>query len=103
VLDILPASIAASTRSVAQPIHVGDMRLADLRRLMNTNGHSAEFRGEGTLLVDGIIAVKKLSSGKIIVEGVPVNTVAAMTTWTSDSFTRVRRQIYEGLAVVAAG
>jgi cleavage and polyadenylation specificity factor subunit 2 len=103
VLDMLPASLAASTRSVAQPIHVGDMRLADLRRIMGASGHSAEFRGEGTLLVDGIIAVRKLASGKIIVEGVPVNTVAAITTRTSDSFTRVKRQIYEGLAVVAAG
>ena len=103
ILDTLPASVAASTRSVAQPIHVGDMRLADLRRIMNMNGHTAEFRGEGTLLVDGIIAVKKLSSGRIIVEGVPVNTVAQMTTRTSDSFTRVKQQIYDGLAVVAAG
>ena len=103
ILDTLPASIAASTRSVTQPIHVGDMRLADLRRIMNANGHSAEFRGEGTLLVDGIIAVKKLTSGKIIVEGVPVNTVAQMTTRMSDSFTRVKQQIYQGLAVVAAG
>lgn len=103
ILDTLPASLAASTRSVAQPIHVGDMRLADLRRIMSMSGHTAEFRGEGTLLVDGIIAVRKLTSGKIIVEGVPVNTVASMTTRTSDSFTRVKQQIYEGLAVVAAG
>ncbi len=103
ILDTLPASIAASTRSVAQPIHVGDMRLADLRRIMNANGHSAEFRGEGTLLVDGIIGVKKLASGRITVEGVPVNTVAQMTTRTSDSFTRVKQQIYQGLAVVATG
>lgn len=103
ILDTLPASIAASTRSVAQAIHVGDMRLADLRRIMNANGHSAEFRGEGTLLVDGIIAVKKLASGKITLEGVPVNTVAQMTTRTSDSFTRVKQQIYQGLAVVATG
>lgn len=100
LLDILPASLAASTRSVTQAIHVGDLRLADLRRLIALEGHLAEFRGEGTLLVDGMIAVKKLSSGKIIVEGVPVS---GMTPKAADNFTRVKRKIYDGLAVVAAG
>ena len=103
ILDTLPPSLAASTRSMTQPIHVGDMRLADLRRIMNVDGHSAEFRGEGTLLVDSMIAVRKLASGKIIVEGAPVNSVAAMTTRAADSFTEVKQKIYAGLAVVAAG
>lgn len=100
LLDVLPASLAASTRSVTQAIHVGDLRLADLRRIIAMEGHLAEFRGEGTLLVDGMIAVKKLSSGKIIVEGVPVG---GMTPKAADNFTRVKRKIYDGLAVVAAG
>lgn len=99
VLDTLPPALAAATRSVTQPIHVGDMRLAELRRLMNMAGHNAEFRGEGTLLVDGMIAVRKLGSGKIIVEGAPVNSL----TRNSDSFTQVKQRIYERLAVVAAG
>lgn len=104
VLDTMPSVLAASTRSVAMPIHVGDLRLADLRRLMSAAGHMAEFRGEGTLLIDGTIAVRKLTTGKIVVEGIPVNAVAAMTaTRQPDSFTQVRRKIYEGLAVVAAG
>lgn len=102
VLDVLPPSFAASTRSVTQAIHVGDLRLADLRRLVAMDGHLAEFRGEGTLLVDGMIAVKKLSSGKIIVEGVPVS-ASAMTPNAVDNFTRVKQKIYDGLAVVAAG
>lgn len=102
VLDVLPASLAASTRSVSHAIHVGDLRLADLRRLVAMDGHLAEFRGEGTLLVDGMIAVKKLSSGKIIVEGIPVS-ASSMTPHTMDNFTRVKRKIYDGLAVVAAG
>ena len=103
VLDTLPATLAASTRSVTQPIHVGDMRLADLRRLLTSKGHAAEFRGEGTILVDGIILVRKLVSGKIIVEGAPVNTVPSMPNRILDSFNHVKQQIYEGLAVVAAG
>ena len=31
VLHVLPSALVASTRSVAQPIHVGDIRLADLQ------------------------------------------------------------------------
>lgn len=104
VLDTMPSNIAASTRSVAMPIHVGDLRLADLRRLMSAAGHNAEFRGEGTLLIDSAIAVRKLTTGKIVVEGIPVNAVAAVTaTRQPDSFNQVKRKIYEGLAVVAAG
>ncbi|KAL2428563.1 Cleavage factor two protein 2 [Exophiala dermatitidis] len=101
VLDVLPASLAASTRSVTQPIHVGDLRLADLRRIIAMDGHVAEFRGEGTLLVDGTVVVKKLATGKIIVEGIPANG-SAMTRSAADNYTRVKRKVYEGLAVVAA-
>lgn len=104
VLDTMPSVLAASTRSVAMPVHVGDLRLADLRRLMSAAGHAAEFRGEGTLLIDGTIAVRKLTTGRIVVEGIPINAVAAMTAVRQpDSFTQVKRKIYEGLAVVAAG
>ena len=34
LLDLMPATMAAATRTVAQPLHVGDLRLADLRHLM---------------------------------------------------------------------
>ncbi|OAL30043.1 hypothetical protein AYO20_08947 [Fonsecaea nubica] len=101
VLDVLPASLAASTRSVSHAIHVGDLRLADLRRMIALDGHVAEFRGEGTLLVDGMIAVRKLGTGRIILEGVPVSSTA-MTPSKMDDFTRVKQKIYDGLAVVAA-
>ena len=96
VLDAIPASVAASIRDVAQPIHVGDLRLQDLRRIMKEAGHSANFRGEGTLLIDELIAVRKLPTGRVVVEGPPVR-------GNVDSFTRVKRMIYDGLAVVAAG
>jgi cleavage and polyadenylation specificity factor subunit 2 len=98
LLDMLPASIAASTRSVNQPIHVGDLRLADLRKILQASGHTAEFRGEGTLLVDGMVAVRKSGTGRIEVEG-GVMGVARRPA----SFYEVKRTIYEGLAVVAGG
>ncbi|KAJ9663551.1 hypothetical protein H2198_000817 [Neophaeococcomyces mojaviensis] len=100
VLDALPLNVAASTRTATQPIHVGDLRLADLRRLMRDGGHSAVFRGEGTLLIDDMVAVRKLASGRITVEGSPISSTQRPD---AESFRHVKRKIYEGLAVVAAG
>jgi cleavage and polyadenylation specificity factor subunit 2 len=102
VLDVVPTNMATAVRSVAQPFHVGDLRLADLRKLMNANGMQAEFRGEGVLVINGTVAVRKTATGQIEIDGGaygnldPRNNDAA-------TFSRVRRQIYEGLAVVAGG
>ncbi|KAF3393620.1 Cleavage and polyadenylation specificity factor subunit 2 [Talaromyces pinophilus] len=102
ILDVLPASIAAGTRSMARPLHVGDLRLADLRKLMIAAGHKAEFRGEGTLLIDGMVAVRKSSTGTIEVEA-SVQSSASDRRGQAGSFLAVKRKIYEGLAVVAGG
>ena len=101
-LDVLPPNMAAATRSVSQPVHVGDLRLADLRRILQTTGHNAEFRGEGTLLIDGLVAVRKSLGGQIEVEGVGL---AGPETFrrTDGPFQIVRQRIYEGLAVIAGG
>lgn len=100
VLDVVPANMAAATRSVAQPLHVGDLRLADLRKIMQASGYTAEFRGEGTLLIDGMIAVRKTGTGKIEVEGA-LNLHGPRQP--EGTFYAVRRKIYEGLAIVAGG
>ena len=103
VLESVPTSLASSTRSVAQPLHVGDLRLADLKKLLQASGHVAEFRGEGTLLVDGQVAIRKTGAGRIEVE----SGSSAMLRAVSDAgqfeetFQAVKRRIYEGLAVVA--
>lgn len=102
ILDVLPASIAAGTRSMARPLHVGDLRLADLRKLMIAAGHKAEFRGEGTLLIDGMVAVRKSSTGTIEVEA-SAQSSASDRRGQAGSFLAVKRKIYEGLAVVAGG
>ncbi|GAM82036.1 hypothetical protein ANO11243_000150 [Dothideomycetidae sp. 11243] len=102
VLDVLPAASVVSMGQTTQPIHVGDLRLADLRRLMQAGGHVAEFRGEGTLLIDGIVIVRKAAGGRIDVEG-GVYVVPGENYDATRSFLDVRRKIYEGLAVVAGG
>ncbi|KAF2834802.1 RNA-metabolising metallo-beta-lactamase [Patellaria atrata CBS 101060] len=93
VLDVVPTSMAAATRSVAQPLHVGDLRLADLRKLMQASGFTAEFRGEGILLINSTVAVRKSGTGKIEVEG-------ATKGLADGTFYSVKRRIYDALAVV---
>ncbi|KAK5162568.1 hypothetical protein LTR16_012225, partial [Cryomyces antarcticus] len=93
--------MAAATRSVAQPLHVGDLRLADLRKLMQASGHTAEFRGEGTLLIDGAVAVRKSGTGKIEVDGGGFTATGSGSRELEGTFYAVKRKIYEGLAVVA--
>ena len=100
VLDVLPASMLMATRSAAQPLHVGDLRLADLRRLLQTTGHSAEFRGEGTLVIDDFVAVRKSTTGQIEVESVGVQHPGYSDL---DPFNAVKRSIYDGLAIIAGG
>lgn len=95
-LDILPSSMASATRSVAQPLHVGDLRLADLRKIMQASGHTAEFRGEGTLLIDGSVIVKKTGTGRIEIESSGIMAIPQK----ESTFYAVKSKIYEGLAVV---
>ncbi|KAI9723752.1 MAG: hypothetical protein M1812_001052 [Candelaria pacifica] len=101
-LDVIPASMAAATRSVSQPLHVGDLRLADLRKILATAGHHAEFRGEGILLIDGIVAVRKTGTGRIEVES-SVSMPGSRSSRLESTFYAVKRKIYEGLAIVAGG
>lgn len=100
-LDVLPTTMVSASRSIAQPLHVGDLRLADLRRAMQASGHAAEFRGEGTLLIDGTVAVRKNATGRIEVENIGLPTAHAGGGQTGTTFWAVKRMIYDGLAVVA--
>jgi cleavage and polyadenylation specificity factor subunit 2 len=98
-LDVLPSNLASATRSVAQPLQVGDLRLADLRKIMQSSGYTAEFKGEGTLLINGSVIVRKLGTGRIEVESVGLMTGLHQ----GATFYAVKSKIYEGLAVVAGG
>ncbi|KAK1831253.1 cleavage factor two protein 2 [Podospora conica] len=102
-LDVVPVNRASAARSAAaQPLHVGDLRLADLRRAMLGGGHRVEFRGEGTLLIDETVAVRKSATGRIEIESVGLPEVGGMGGMMGGgTFYAVRRKIYEGLAVVA--
>ena len=103
ILDVIPASMQAATRSIAQPLHVGDLRLADLRKILQSTGHSAEFRGEGTLLIDDFVAVRKSTTGQIEVESGGSRISDLMARDKEESFQAVKRRIYEGLAIIVGG
>jgi cleavage and polyadenylation specificity factor subunit 2 len=98
-LEILPTNMISAVRSAAHALHVGDLRLTDLRRAMQSSGHTAEFRGEGTLLIDGAVAVRKTTTGRIEVENVGTPGAGVMARQRS-TFYEVKRMIYDGLAVV---
>ena len=102
-LDVLPANLAAATRTATQPLHVGDLRLADLRRILSSSGHTAEFRGEGTLVIDNLVAVRKTVGGQIEVESSGASLPKVLMHGRESSFHTVKRRIYEGLAVIAGG
>ncbi|KAI1851419.1 hypothetical protein JX266_003494 [Neoarthrinium moseri] len=94
VLEIPPALATAglvATQAVA-PFHVGDLRLANLRKDLRDSGYSTEFMGEGTLLVQNAVIVRKAATaGRISVEAAG---------WETDTVQMVRRLVYEKLAVV---
>lgn len=52
-------------------LSIGDVRLAELKRVLAAQRHRAEFKGEGTLVVDGQVAVRKVSDGETVVDGAP--------------------------------
>lgn len=96
-LDILPSSMISATRSVAQPLQVGDLRLADLRKIMLAASHTAEFKGAGALLIDGTVTVRKIGTGRIEVESIAL---ASSGMGYGSTFYAVKNMIYQGLAVV---
>jgi cleavage and polyadenylation specificity factor subunit 2 len=101
VLDTVPANLSTAVRSVAQPFHVGDLRLADLRKIMQASNMTAEFRGEGVLVINGAVAVRKTATGRIEVDGGAYSLGGARGGENRATFAEVKRKIYEGLAVVA--
>ncbi|KAI5290429.1 hypothetical protein KEM52_000449 [Ascosphaera acerosa] len=99
LLDLAPINANIAARPMSRSLNVGDLRLADIRRAMQSEGRKAEFRGEGTLLVDGHVCVRKSGTGKIEVEVAP-QPISQRAASGLDTFLAVRQSIYEGLAVV---
>jgi cleavage and polyadenylation specificity factor subunit 2 len=99
LLDVYSTGIAALARAAAaQPIHVGDIRLADLRRALQAEQYTAEFRGEGLLVINNSVAVRKSAMGRLEVEGLMgLNNMGRP----DPTFYNTRRKVYDMLAVVS--
>lgn len=93
-LTLPPSSILSVHRATHNPIHVGDIKLSELRKALDAEGIQAEFSGEGALLCDGTVVVKKTGSGKVVLEDLGGG-------WRGGTWRRVRSVVYGGLAVVA--
>lgn len=59
--------LAAAPRS--DPLLVGDIKLAELKKKLIAHGHKAEFRAEGVLVCDDKVAVRKTGEGRLTIEG----------------------------------
>lgn len=68
---------------------IGDVKLAELKRKLTQTNHTAEFRGEGSLVVDNKVVVRKISDGETVVDGTP-----------SEIFYEVKRLVADMLAKV---
>lgn len=54
----------------ATQLAIGDVKLSELKKSLSV-AHNVEFKGEGTLVVDDIVAVRKISDGDVVVDGAP--------------------------------
>ncbi|KAG0172138.1 cleavage and polyadenylation specificity factor subunit 2 [Apophysomyces sp. BC1034] len=50
-------------------VFVGDIKLTEFKRILQTEGISAEFKGEGVLVCNDQVAVRKTGTGQLLVEG----------------------------------
>ena len=94
----LPTLSLLSSKAVsippARPLHVGEVRLLELKQKLQKAGYNA-ILGEGVLVCDGVVRLLKDEGGRgIRIEGVIGAEGNRKAYWD------VRRAVYEGLAVV---
>ncbi|KAJ9059871.1 hypothetical protein DSO57_1036979 [Entomophthora muscae] len=71
------------------PVMVGEVRFAELKKLLQQEGLRAEFQGEGVLVCNDTVSIKKDGSGRMVLEG----------SLCSDYY-QVRRLLYSQQAVL---
>ncbi|KAI7851223.1 beta-lactamase-like protein [Circinella umbellata] len=54
----------------APSVFVGDIRLSEFKKVLQQEGISAEFKGEGVLVCNDCVAVRKTGTGQLLVEGI---------------------------------
>ncbi|KAK6495052.1 hypothetical protein TWF481_003079 [Arthrobotrys musiformis] len=102
ILDVLPPTSSTANIKSAKPIHVGDIKLPELRKVLLDAGHTAELTGEGRLLCDGVVSVVKEGVGRVTIEDVGGSGgLLSGRGKGRGRFWEVRKWVYEGLARVS--
>ncbi|ODQ79525.1 hypothetical protein BABINDRAFT_8441 [Babjeviella inositovora NRRL Y-12698] len=70
-LVLRPLSAPSTSIIQTQPLAVGDIRLSELKKRLGAANHRAEFKGEGTLVVNDEVIIRKVNDGNLIVDGFP--------------------------------
>lgn len=68
---VLKPLLSSFKAHVGGSLSIGDVRLAELKRRLTEQHHRAEFKGEGTLVVDGQVVVRKIRDSETVVDGSP--------------------------------
>ncbi|ORX89542.1 hypothetical protein K493DRAFT_233166 [Basidiobolus meristosporus CBS 931.73] len=85
-LDVLPIE---EQQGWHPPLFVGDVRLTELKRVLQNEGIVAEFKGDGVLVCDDHVAIRKTSAGQIVVDGC-----------LSANYYKIRSLVYKQVAIV---
>ncbi|CCF56598.1 hypothetical protein KAFR_0B03020 [Kazachstania africana CBS 2517] len=88
-LVLKPISSGTKMHTKSGLLSIGEVRLAEVKRKLTEQGHVAEFQGEGTLVVNNEVMVRRISDGETIIDGSP-----------SELFDIVKKSITEMLAKV---
>ncbi|KAF9398389.1 cleavage and polyadenylation specificity factor subunit 2 [Mortierella sp. AD011] len=75
-----------------RPVFVGDIKLTEFKnRVLKQAGIEAEFMGEGVLVCNGVVAIRKVDeTGQILLEGSPM----------SNDYYQVRQLLYKQFAIL---
>ncbi|CAL9732799.1 cleavage factor two protein 2 [Monosporozyma unispora] len=70
-------------------LSIGDVRLAELKRKLTEQNYVAEFKGEGTLVIDDQVAVRKINDGETIIDGSPSELFDTVKTLVTDMLAKI--------------
>ncbi|KAG0368815.1 cleavage and polyadenylation specificity factor subunit 2 [Gamsiella multidivaricata] len=75
-----------------RPVFVGDIKLTEFKnRVLKQAGIEAEFMGEGVLVCNGVVAIRKVDqTGQILLEGSPM----------TNDYYQVRQLLYKQFAIL---
>eukprot|EP00842_Homolaphlyctis_polyrhiza_P001823 jgi/Hompol1/2641/HPOL_000480-RA len=86
LLDLVPIEEQKSRK----PTMVGDLKLSEVRKLLQDNGFTTQFASAGVLVVNGVLVIRRLiQGGSLVVEG-----------RVSSDYYRVRALLYSEQAVL---